>query len=140
MPTRNDPDAALLAGLRAGDERAFAERVQRHSAALHGERFLSMQHERRPGGWAVAPEAWPEERVESAETLKIVRAAFEALPPAEREVVRLRDVEGWDAGEVCLALGLSAGNQRVLLHRGRARVHAALERHLSQRPLALATA
>src|SRR5947208_283932 len=62
-------------------------------------------------------------------------AAFVALverygPMMQRDVVVLRDVEGWEPEEVCDALGLSEGNQRVLLHRGRTRVRAALERHL----------
>ena len=67
----------------------------------------------------------PGEQAEVAETLALVRAAIESLPPVQREVVRLRDVEGWDAIEVCSALALSTGNQRVLLHRGRTRVRCA---------------
>ena len=54
------------------------------------------------------------------------RACLDALPPAQREVVLLRDVEGLDAAEVCSVLGISDANQRVLLHRGRARVRCAL--------------
>jgi RNA polymerase sigma-70 factor (ECF subfamily) len=88
-----------------------------------------LQDDRWSGHWAVAPEPWPEEQVESEETLAAAAAAIDELAPAQREVVRLRDVEGWDAAEVCEALGLSPGNQRVLLHRGRARVQAALEAH-----------
>src|SRR5258707_15820601 len=52
-----------------------------------------------------------------------------ALPPAQREVVTLRDVEGWAAEEVCNVLEVSDTNQRVLLHRGRSPLRAALERH-----------
>jgi len=55
------------------------------------------------------------------------------LPPAQREVVLLRDVEGWPSDEVCQTLNLSEGNQRVLLHRGRSRVRAILEAYLTQR-------
>ena len=54
------------------------------------------------------------------------RACLDDLPPAQREVVLLRDVEGLDAAEVCSVLGISDANQRVLLHRGRARVRCAL--------------
>ena len=45
-------------------------------------------------------------------------------------MVTLRDVAGWDSEEVCAALELSEGNQRVLLHRGRAKLRAALEQYL----------
>jgi RNA polymerase sigma-70 factor (ECF subfamily) len=65
----------------------------------------------------------------SAETREVVMAAIEDLPPAQRTVVTLRDVEGWPAGEVCDALEISEGNQRVLLHRARTKVRAALERY-----------
>jgi RNA polymerase sigma-70 factor (ECF subfamily) len=190
-----DPDAALLAGLRAGDEQAFVELVQRHGSALlrHARRFVSSEaaaedvlqetwlavvtgverfegrarlrtwlygivanrartravRERRSvpfsslaGGaqWAIATQPWPEEQAEAAETIAVLAAAIAALPPVQREVVRLRDVEGWDSGEVCTALHLSAGNQRVLLHRGRGRVRVALQAHLSTEPPVLATA
>jgi RNA polymerase sigma-70 factor (ECF subfamily) len=53
------------------------------------------------------------------------------LPDRQRIVVTLRDVEGYTADEVCSMLELSIGNQRVLLHRGRATVRAGLERYLS---------
>jgi RNA polymerase sigma-70 factor (ECF subfamily) len=58
-----------------------------------------------------------------------VRAAVVALPPAQREVVTLRDIQGLSGDEVCRLLDLSDGNQRVLLHRGRSKVRAALERY-----------
>lgn len=213
-----DPDAALLDGLRAGDERAFADLVQRHGPALlrHARTFVQsaaaaedvvqetwlavvtgverfegrallrtwlygivanrartrakrevrsvpfsalasvelelredfhavdaerfVQHDRWRGQWSAAPEPWPDEQVQSDETLAFVADAIDDLPPAQREVVRLRDVEGWDATEVCAALKLSAGNQRVLLHRGRAGVRAALAAHLAVERVATATA
>jgi RNA polymerase sigma-70 factor, ECF subfamily len=49
------------------------------------------------------------------------------LSDAQREVITLRDVEGWTAREVCDALGILSVNQRVLLHRARAAVRTALE-------------
>ena len=67
----------------------------------------------------------------SRETQDVIGAAIDALPRAQRLVVTLRDVEGWSAEEACEALDLSPGNQRVLLHRARAGVRAALERHLA---------
>ncbi len=87
----------------------------------------------RPGRWASRPVGWqtPEERVLGNETRDVLRAAIAALPPAQRLVVTLRDVEGWPAEEVCAALALTPGNQRVLLHRARAGVRDALAAHLS---------
>ena len=59
-------------------------------------------------------------------------AALEGLPESQRIVVTLRDVAGWDSEEVCAALELSEGNQRVLLHRGRAKLRAALEQYVAE--------
>jgi len=56
-----------------------------------------------------------------------IREVVEELPPSLRQVVTLRDIEGQSSSEVCELLGISAGNQRVLLHRARTRVRAALE-------------
>jgi RNA polymerase sigma-70 factor (ECF subfamily) len=97
----------------------------------------------RSGHWAEPPQRWdelPEERLLARETLARAREAMDELPPRRREVVVLRDVDGWAADEVCDALGLSQGNQRVLLHRARSPVRAALERYLvdEERPRALA--
>jgi RNA polymerase sigma-70 factor (ECF subfamily) len=86
---------------------------------------------RHPGGWIEHPDPWGDgERVVlSQETQRIVAAALETLPPAQRLVMTLRDVEGWTAEEVCDALEITAGNQRVLLHRARSKVRGALERY-----------
>jgi RNA polymerase sigma-70 factor (ECF subfamily) len=83
-----------------------------------------------PGHWASFPLDWehqPESRLLAAETLALVGTAIEQLPPAQREVLTLRDIDGWSSAEVCNALELSETNQRVLLHRGRAKVRDALE-------------
>jgi len=84
-------------------------------------------------GWISAPANWegrPEERLLTAETRSRIEAAIAALPTMQREVITLRDVEGWAAVEVCNLLALSETNQRVLLHRARCRVRSALERYL----------
>ena len=83
------------------------------------------------GHWCSPPAPWeePAERLIAKETLAVVADAIERLPERQRAVVSLRDVEGWSSQEVCALLALSEGNQRVLLHRGRARVRAALEDH-----------
>jgi RNA polymerase sigma-70 factor (ECF subfamily) len=85
------------------------------------------------GRWMHPPEPWPENLLEQAESLAVVREAIERLAGMRREVIRLRDVEGWSAKETCTLLGITEGNQRVLLHRARSRVRTDLERHFSAR-------
>jgi RNA polymerase sigma-70 factor, ECF subfamily len=83
------------------------------------------------GHWVAPPAPWTEEvedRVAAAETVGRIRAAIDELPPGPRQVVLLRDVEGLTGAEVGDILGVSDGNQRVLLHRGRARVRRMFER------------
>jgi RNA polymerase sigma-70 factor (ECF subfamily) len=76
----------------------------------------------------------PPEQVEARETLDRVQAAIEDLPSLHRRVITLRDVDGWSPHEVCAVLDLTPGNQRVVLHRARARVRAALEAYLTGTP------
>ena len=201
---QREDDAALLAALRAGDERAFERLVDRHQAALvrvarqyvptqeiaedvaqeawlgllrgldsfegrsslrtylfrivmnlartrgvrearsapfsslvrdgedgpsvEPERFISFP-ERGAGHWASPIRPWSgsaEQIALSAEAVAEVYAAIEQLPENQRRVVTLRDVEGFGADEVCALLGLSEGNQRVLLHRARTKLRQAL--------------
>jgi RNA polymerase sigma-70 factor, ECF subfamily len=87
------------------------------------------------GYWAVTPSRFfdlPEEQLLARETTELVGRAIDALPPRQQQVIRLRDIEGCDAEEVCQSLGLTGANQRVLLHRARAAVRAALEAHFSE--------
>jgi len=96
-------------------------------------RFFDQQHERWPGHWASPPARWdelPEEHLAGRETLDALKRAIDALPPVQKQVIVLRDIEGWPAEEVCDLLGLSVGNQRVCLHRARSRVRQALEDEL----------
>jgi RNA polymerase sigma-70 factor (ECF subfamily) len=87
-----------------------------------------------PGHWALPPRPWedPEHRLQSLEARDCLRAAIGALPRVQQAVLTLRDVEGLDPGEVCALLDLSDGNQRVILHRARARVRDALERYFEE--------
>ena len=87
-----------------------------------------------PGHWASPPRPWedPERRLASLEARAHLRAAIAALPPAQQAVLTLRAVEGLDAADVCELLNVSAGNQRVLLHRARARVRSELERYFEE--------
>jgi RNA polymerase sigma-70 factor (ECF subfamily) len=95
--------------------------------AVDPDRFLAADHERWPGHWSSKPQPWPEERLLAAETREVVDRAIERLPPAQRAVISLRDVEGWTSEETRNALGVSETNQRVLLHRARSKVRQALE-------------
>jgi RNA polymerase sigma-70 factor (ECF subfamily) len=86
------------------------------------------------GSWVIEPGNWdaqPEARLLSRETLAQVKAAIETLPPAQREVITLRDIDGWSSEEVRNALNITETNQRVLLHRARSKVRAALETYLA---------
>jgi RNA polymerase sigma-70 factor (ECF subfamily) len=74
----------------------------------------------------------PEARLLARETREQVLAAVDDLPPAQRAVIMLRDLQGLDAPEVCELLQVSDGNQRVLLHRARAKVRAALEAYFDE--------
>lgn len=96
---------------------------------LDADRFLPADHPSGPNAWAAPPRSWPQDRVEERETLVVLKEAIGTLPDGQREVIRLRDVEGWSAEEVTEALEISDVNQRVMLHRARSKVRAALERH-----------
>lgn len=89
------------------------------------------------GHWRDPPARWSEESPEKlaldAETGALLAEAIEALPPGQRAVIMLRDVEGLEAEEICNVLGLTLTNQRVLLHRARGKVRQALERRLRRR-------
>jgi RNA polymerase sigma-70 factor, ECF subfamily len=74
----------------------------------------------------------PEERLLSQEIRSYIRIEIETLPPRQREVIILRDLEGWTAGEVCELFEISEVNQRVLLHRARSRVRHTLDRYFNE--------
>jgi len=85
------------------------------------------------GHWSSAPSRWsdlPESRLIGGETMALAQAAIAALPETQRAVITMRDVEGWSSEEVRNVLDLSESNQRVLLHRARAKVRQALESYL----------
>jgi RNA polymerase sigma-70 factor (ECF subfamily) len=104
------------------------------AGAVESERFRPDDAELWPGHWAAIPASWgstPEARLLAGETRDRILAAIKALPPGQRTVVTMRDMEGWSAEEVCNALHISESNQRVLLHRGRSRVRRELERYFT---------
>jgi RNA polymerase sigma-70 factor (ECF subfamily) len=87
-----------------------------------------------PRHWSHPPKRWdlPEERLLGKESLDHVAAAIETLTPSQREVITLRDVDGWSSKEVCNVLGITETNQRVLLHRARSKVRRALEQYFDE--------
>lgn len=93
------------------------------------ERFRG-EHDPWPGHWrdGAAPAPWdPEPALLAGEVRALLGTALADLPERQRAVVELRDVHGFAAEEVCTLLDLTPANQRVLLHRGRARLRAALD-------------
>jgi RNA polymerase sigma-70 factor (ECF subfamily) len=100
--------------------------------SVEPERFLDDGHARWPGHWARPPEAWDGDALESRETLAAIADAMEKLPPMQRAVMTMRDVEGLESDETCRILGISEANQRVLLHRARSRVRKAMESYLAE--------
>jgi RNA polymerase sigma-70 factor (ECF subfamily) len=89
------------------------------------------------GGWAVPPEHWiedAEDRIDAVKLSDLLRVVLDTLPARQREVVLLRDVEELSSADVCEVLAISEANQRVLLHRGRAKLRQALESELGGAP------
>lgn len=99
------------------------------------ERFRADSATRRPRHWLDPPRPWqrdPQAQMIGAELVERLHAAIGTLPDLQRRVVVLRDVEGVSAAETAELLGLTAGNQRMLLHRGRAKLRQSLEDYLSE--------
>lgn len=121
--SRSVPFAALARAEAAGDE-----------PAVEPERFFPPGHED-AGHWVSQLPDWrqsPEDALLAQETRGQVRRAIADLPPSQRLVITMRDIEGWSAEDVCNALTISETNQRVLLHRARSKVRRALERYLGR--------
>ena len=81
------------------------------------------------------PQHWiedSEDRVLAQGLAQPIQTALDELPPRQREVVVLRDVDGMSGREVCEVLDISEANQRVLLHRGRSQLRQALEAEMGR--------
>ena len=116
---------------------AFSDAAGADGPAVDADRFLDADHPRWPHHWAQPPRRFdemPQERLLGNETRAVIDHSIETLPPAQRQVIALRDIDGLESDEVCALLGLSAGNQRVLLHRARSHVRRDLERYLEGEP------
>jgi RNA polymerase sigma-70 factor (ECF subfamily) len=118
---RSVPMSALGAGAGDGDDAG-------DEPAVNPDRFTQR------GMWAAPPREWelsPEELLGQRQTLAALEHALAALPERQRQVVLLRDMLGWTSEEVCNVLEVTETNERVLLHRARARLRTALEAHLA---------
>jgi RNA polymerase sigma-70 factor (ECF subfamily) len=107
--------------------------VDRAEAAVAADRLWPADHPTEPGHWRYPPAdlgAFPERRLLAQEAGQHLQSAIENLPEHQRLVLILRDVEGCSTEEVCNALGFQETNVRVLLHRARAKVRAAMEPYL----------
>ena len=112
---------------RAHKEDRYVE-LPEDDPAVPEERFRPAGEEL-AGHWTSAsrPEDFPEEHLLEQETLTIIKQAIANLPVAQREVITLRDIEHLSAEEVCMILGITDANQRVLLHRARSKVRLLVE-------------
>ena len=122
--SRSIPFSAL-AGLQEGAE-----------PSVSPDCFLGADHPEWPGHWSQPPQSWgdsPEKTLLSAEAHAHIQKAVDALPPSQREVITLRDINQWTSEEVCNALGISETNQRVLLHRARSAVRKTLDYYMTRR-------
>ena len=121
-----------LARARArAERRALPMPLDETGPVVSPSRFRAPDAREWPDHWRLGPVAWPapEEAVLAGEVCQVMLRAVAGLPPAQREVLVLRDLEGFSGAETCAALGLSNGNQRVLLHRARSRVRGEIERY-----------
>jgi RNA polymerase sigma-70 factor (ECF subfamily) len=119
-------------GVRERRSLPFSALESTEEPLIEPDRFLQVG-EPYPGGWRSLPDDWrtlPESKLLADETLAVVAGTLALLPDTQRLVITLRDMIGCSSEEVCDALGVSAGNERVLLHRARLRVRGALERYL----------
>jgi RNA polymerase sigma-70 factor, ECF subfamily len=122
---------------RGGRERRsvpFSSLGDADEAAVDPDRFQE-DGDQYPGGWRQPPARWegdPEERLLAGEARALILDTIEQLPPNQRAVITLRDVEGFDSEEVRNVLDLTDTNQRVLLHRARSKVRRALELYLGE--------
>src|SRR3954462_3356434 len=124
-------NTAKTRGQRESRSIPFSAAASYDEPAVDPDRFLDAGH-RGAGAWMLGPSDWqtPEEELLQRETRDAILQAIDQLPAAQRAVITMRDVEGFPADEVAEALGISDGNQRVLLHRARSKVRRAIEAHL----------
>jgi RNA polymerase sigma-70 factor, ECF subfamily len=120
-------NVARARGRHESRSRPFSSLSTADQPVIDPDRFLPPDHERWPGHWATAPVPWPEQALETAEAEQVIRETVAALPQTQRAVITLRDMIGCTPEETCKTLGFTDTHHRVLLHRARTKVRAALE-------------
>lgn len=133
--------SAIRRGQREARSAPFSSVAQDRSSAsgednLDLDRFFSADHPRWPSAWAtVVPrlDGLPEEKLLSGEAMGVVEEAISELPDTQAAVLILHDIEGRPPEEICETLELADGNRRILLHRARNRVRAALEHYFDDK-------
>ena len=126
-------NTAKLRGAREARSTPFSALEDDEGPSVSADSFRPADDPRWAGHWAwnSSPTPWPDEQLGSQQTIALVKEQLQRLPPRQREVMTLRDIEGWTSAEVCESLGLSEENQRVLLHRARSKVRQGLSGHLT---------
>ena len=125
---------AKTRGQREGRTTPFSS-IGDEGPSVDPSRFLPPDDPEYPNWWDDYPRRWegsPEERALGGEVRRVIDEAIDDLPDAQRAVISLRDLNGWDSDEVCNVLDIQQTNQRVLLHRARSKVRAALERYFEE--------
>ena len=124
---------ARTRGEREGRSIPFADLAgaesRRDEPAVDPSEFWPADHAEWANGWVSYPQRWeplPEDRMLAGELRAQIQLAIDALPPTQRTVITMRDIDGFSSDDVCNVLGISESNQRVLLHRARAKVRDAI--------------
>jgi RNA polymerase sigma-70 factor (ECF subfamily) len=117
--------------------RARSTGVREHRSVAIGDAGPAVDRSRfdASGAWMSPPQHWiedSEDRMLAESLAERLGTALDELPPRQREVVVLRDVDGLESREVCAVLEISDANQRVMLHRGRSRLRQALEAEMGR--------
>jgi RNA polymerase sigma-70 factor (ECF subfamily) len=121
-------NTAKRRGIREGRSMPWSSVGPEDGPTVDPDRFMG-PGEPYPGHWRAFPAPWPtpEDATLAAEVRAEVAAAVAELPERQRVVLTLRDVQGYEADEVCSILEITPTYQRVLLHRARAYVRDRLE-------------
>ncbi len=125
---------AQTRGEREGRSRPFSSFVDDGSPTVDPDRFAKSG--RWVGSWTSPPshDTLPEATLLATELAQQLRSVIDELPDGQRTVIELRDVQGLSSTEVCELLDISEANQRVMLHRARAKARSMIEQHLEDRP------
>jgi len=129
--TRGQRDRRSITFTELAATQSDHENEANEDGAVDATRFKSdgwWVDETHPSDWQITPEV----AYQSAEIRACIQQSIAALPANQQQVMTLRDIEGLEAESVCNIMGISETNQRVLLHRARAKVRSALESYLGK--------